>query len=206
VGEILVSLFEQLSKILVWIKPDKLRWYAILDIVKEFLSSSLLSEILSFLTVTLMIWLVYGINVGIMRGFVPDSVKSKYQPNQGIRYSVINYLISVLIYTLSTSIIIGSLSYYLVDRSVNGLIHGLLGGLALGLTISPFFALGAGGRASIQHLLLRLLLYRNNCIPWNYSRFLDYATERFFLQRVGGGYRFVNELLQKHFASMPGTR
>lgn len=206
VGQILVSLFNQLSKISAWITPDKLQWSAILDIAKEFLSSSLLSEILSFLAVTLTIWLVYGINVGIMCGFVPDSVKVKCQPNQGIRYSAINYLISVLIYILSTSIIVGSLSYCLVNQSVNGLINGLINGLALGLAISPFFALGTGGRASIQHLLLRLLLCRNNCIPWNYSRFLDYATERFFLQRVGGGYRFVNELLQKHFASMPGTR
>uniref|UniRef100_A0ACD5GT57 Uncharacterized protein n=1 Tax=Desertifilum tharense IPPAS B-1220 TaxID=1781255 RepID=A0ACD5GT57_9CYAN len=58
---------------------------------------------------------------------------------------------------------------------------------------------------------MRLILYCQGCIPWNYSRFLDYATERIFLQKVGGGYIFVHRLLLEHFAQMPlettpGTR
>jgi hypothetical protein len=39
-------------------------------------------------------------------------------------------------------------------------------------------------------------------IPWNYARFLDYATERLFLQKVGGGYIFVHRMLLEHFAGM----
>jgi hypothetical protein len=38
-------------------------------------------------------------------------------------------------------------------------------------------------------------------IPWNYARFLDYATERIFLQKVGG-YIFIHRLLLEHFAQM----
>ncbi|MEH1811708.1 MAG: hypothetical protein V7K26_30785 [Nostoc sp.] len=38
--------------------------------------------------------------------------------------------------------------------------------------------------------------------PWNYARFLDYCTERLFLQRVAGRYRFIHKLLQDHFAQM----
>jgi hypothetical protein len=34
----------------------------------------------------------------------------------------------------------------------------------------------------------------------NYARFLDYCTERLFLQRVGGRYRFIHKMLQDHFA------
>jgi hypothetical protein len=60
--------------------------------------------------------------------------------------------------------------------------------------------LAKGGDACIQHFVLRLILYCNGYIPWNYARFLDYATDRLFLQRVGGGYRFMHDLLRLHFA------
>ncbi|MCY7272686.1 MAG: hypothetical protein LH702_02795 [Phormidesmis sp. CAN_BIN44] len=42
----------------------------------------------------------------------------------------------------------------------------------------------------------------SHAIPWNYARFLNYATDRMFLQRVGGRYRFIHKLLQDHFAKM----
>ena len=59
------------------------------------------------------------------------------------------------------------------------------------------------GLSCIQHFALRLILYRNNKIPWNYARFLDYAAERIFLQKVGGGYIFIHRMLMEHFASPP---
>ena len=34
----------------------------------------------------------------------------------------------------------------------------------------------------------------------NHARFLDYAAERIFLQKVGGGYIFVHRTLLEHFA------
>ncbi len=54
----------------------------------------------------------------------------------------------------------------------------------------------------IKHLALRLVLWYNQFSPWDYARFLNYATERLFLQRVGGRYRFIHKLLQDHFAEM----
>ena len=65
--------------------------------------------------------------------------------------------------------------------------------------------LGGGGKPCIQHLILRLILYCNGDIPWNYARFLDYATERIFLQKVGGGYIFIHRMLMEHFAQMKVT-
>jgi hypothetical protein len=59
-----------------------------------------------------------------------------------------------------------------------------------------------GGFACIQHVVLRLLLYRAGVIPWNYVRFLDHCTERIFLRRVGGGYIFAHRLLMEYFASL----
>ncbi|MDX2241462.1 MAG: NACHT domain-containing protein [Leptolyngbyaceae cyanobacterium bins.302] len=63
-----------------------------------------------------------------------------------------------------------------------------------------------GGIACVRHFTLRVILYCNHCIPWNYSRFLNYATERLLLQRIGGRYRFIHRLLQDHFAAMPLER
>ncbi|MEO0841101.1 MAG: NACHT domain-containing protein [Cyanobacteria bacterium J06643_5] len=59
-----------------------------------------------------------------------------------------------------------------------------------------------GGQACIQHFTIRLILYRNSYIPWNYARFLNYATKRIFLQKIGGGYIFVHRMLLEHFAKM----
>lgn len=57
------------------------------------------------------------------------------------------------------------------------------------------------GAAVIQHFTLRFILWSRGLIPWRYSRFLDYATERMFLQRIGGRYRFIHDLLRDHFAA-----
>ena len=38
----------------------------------------------------------------------------------------------------------------------------------------------------------------------DYARFLDHAADLIFLQKVGGGYRFIHRLLLEHFAEMPG--
>lgn len=48
----------------------------------------------------------------------------------------------------------------------------------------------------------RLQEYRNGNIPWDYARFLDYATELGFLEKVGNGYIFIHPLLLEHFAQM----
>ena len=56
-----------------------------------------------------------------------------------------------------------------------------------------------------QHFTLRIILCWNGYIPWNYARFLNYATERMFLQRIGGRYRFIHKLLQEHFAQLQPT-
>jgi hypothetical protein len=80
------------------------------------------------------------------------------------------------------------------DRLVVGLGAGLFVGLATGLQY--------GGRACLQHLVLRLSFRYYDCMPRRYADFLDYAAERLFLRRVGGGYIFIHRLLQEYFATM----
>lgn len=58
----------------------------------------------------------------------------------------------------------------------------------------------------LKHLSLRLVLWQSGAIPWNYARFLDYAAERIFLQKVGGGYIFIHRMLMEHFAQMECDR
>jgi TIR domain/NACHT domain len=66
--------------------------------------------------------------------------------------------------------------------------------------------LWVGGRSSLQHLVLRILLVRNKSAPWKYISFLDEATDRLFLRKVGGGYVFIHRLLLDYFADFPQDR
>jgi len=99
---------------------------------------------------------------------------------------------------LILSLIVG-LICWLYFRSIVELIINLIILLSYVLNIG---LIDGGGKACIQHFTLRLILYCNGYIPWNYARFLDYATERIFLQKVGGGYIFIHRLLLEHFAQM----
>ncbi len=74
--------------------------------------------------------------------------------------------------------------------------------LFFGLISGLFIGLANGGIACIQHGVLRLFLWRVGYAPWNYPRFLDYATDRILLRRVGGGYIFIHRFLLDYFASL----
>src|SRR5205823_7006870 len=85
------------------------------------------------------------------------------------------------------------LTFGLSSGLTNGLIQGLLSGLFLGLT--------NGGGVYLQHYVLRYILWRSGAMPWHYVRFLEEASERILLQKVGGGYRFIHPLFLDYFAS-----
>jgi hypothetical protein len=81
-----------------------------------------------------------------------------------------------------------------------GLFFGPLAGLGAGLGVGLGVGLDSGGSTCFQHVVLRLWLVRNDAAPWRYTDFLDYAAERIFLRKVGGGYSFIHQLLQAYFA------
>jgi hypothetical protein len=83
----------------------------------------------------------------------------------------------------------------------SGLLSGLLSGLTNGLIFGLAAGLAYGGQACLSHLALRFVLWREGTMPLNYVRFLEYATDRIFLRRVGGGYIFIHRLVQEHFAA-----
>ena len=76
------------------------------------------------------------------------------------------------------------------------------GGIVYGLSMGMVAFLWYGGLDVIQHYTLRLILWYRGHIPLNYIGFLNYAAERVFLQKVGGGYIFIHRLLLEHFAAM----
>ncbi|MEH2267911.1 MAG: hypothetical protein V7K68_05680 [Nostoc sp.] len=132
----------------------------------------------------------------LISGLKISEIDTKKTPNQGISKSAINAVFSGICGVLISLLVVG----------LNG---GKSAGWSIGLMFLPnvplIFCL-SGGKSLIQHFSLRLVLYFNGCIPWNYARFLDYCTERLFLQRVGGRYRFIHKLLQDHFAQMEFKR
>ncbi|NER26848.1 MAG: NACHT domain-containing protein [Symploca sp. SIO1C4] len=129
-----------------------------------------------------------GLLIGIIRGITGNNIDTKTIPNQGIWQSLKNSIFFALIGFILLAAIANRVTIWSIFfLGTFGLIFG--------------FAAG-GGEACVKHLSLRLILYFNKYIPWNYARFLDYATERIFLQKVGGGYIFIHRLLLEHFASM----
>jgi hypothetical protein len=151
---------------------------------------------------------------GILKGLSGSEIEKKDTPNQGIhrsaRLALMSWLISGLIYgtfsvlaaamqppgLLLWGMLSGDSSPDLILFAIL-FIAALLGGLFYGLP----FGLHAGGRTCLQHLVLRLSLTRNGSMPWRYADFLDFAAERLFLLKSGGGYSFFHRLLQDYFAA-----
>ncbi len=157
--------------------------------------------------------LIAGLIGGVIGGLHKLDIEKTTFPNQGIWKSAVNagkltliggiiagstwWLVVWLTGELPDIPIWNLVTFRIRDARIAGLSGGILGGLTLGLIAMA---------ACIQHLTLRAILYCRGVAPWNYARFLDYATERCFLQKVGGGYIFVHRLLLEHFAVLETNR
>lgn len=136
---------------------------------------------------------------GFIGGLVGPDITVRSFPNQGIKRSAMNAAKFCLIGIIS-GIVIGRLAATVFQAHIHSPWRYALGAM---LPWAFFVALIGGGKACLQHVILRFLLYRQGKLPWDYAKFLDYCTERLLLQRVGGRYRFMHRLLRDHFATMP---
>jgi MFS family permease len=151
---------------------------------------------------------VIGLAFWLVRGTVTDRIPTRTKPNEGIQRSLKSALISFLAVGL-----VGGLIYGLIYGLIQGLIYGPVAGLKIVLILGSagimmFGMIGGltnGGHAYIKHYVLRILLWRNNFSPRNHIRFLDYAAERIFLRKIGGGYIFIHRLLMEYFATLEPT-
>jgi NACHT domain len=91
---------------------------------------------------------------------------------------------------------------WVILGAIATLITGLIWGLIAGAAIAVISAL-LPPIPAIAKFVLRLVLWSNGCIPWNYQLFLDAAAGKLLLQKTGDRrYRFIHDLLQKHFAEI----
>ena len=138
-----------------------------------------------------------GLTLGLIDGTRGSEIEKKTIPNQGIWKSAINSIIllfSSWIILVITFLTLNQIIPVFNSQSLTELIvTGLRWAVILVVVFGP-------GKTCIRHLTLRLILYIKNYVPWNYARFLEYAKERIFLQKVGGGYKFVHRMLLEHFA------
>jgi len=142
----------------------------------------------------LLIGVFFGLIGGVFSGLIPEIVETKTTPNQGIGLSAKNAIYGTLIVGLIAGLVFG-----LIGLLTGGLSRG---NMSLGLIIGLVGVLWYGGLGIIQHYVLRLIIIIQGHTPRDYARFLDYAVDRIFLQKVGGGYRFIHRMLLEHFANM----
>lgn len=125
--------------------------------------------------------LSYGILVGLTNGLSGDYIESVASPYKHLQS------------TLKNSMIIG-----IGGGLVLGLLFGWLNGLWAGFVLWFIY----GGDFLIRHFLLRIFLNKSGKTPWRYIRFLDYASERVLLRKIGGGYIFIHRMIMEHFAKI----
>ena len=138
------------------------------------------------------VFVSYGCFIAIISG-LQDGVRSCASSNQGIWESLKNTLVVIVLATM-----IGSLIAWVALLVPLGIVDERFS-LWMGIGSGLMSGLFSGGLPCIQHGVLRLLLWRQSVIPWNYAKFLEYAHNIGLLQQVGGRYRFVHELLRTHF-------
>jgi NACHT domain len=143
--------------------------------------------------------------VGLLAGLSHGEIQTKTLPNEGICRSAWH--------ALSIGLGAGLLAGIFAELFKRlGIGHGAGGGpvqlygLLIGLLVGSIVGLRFGGFACLQHVVLRLLLCCNGSAPLNYVKFLDYAAERIFLRKIGGGYIFIHRLLQEYFAALHTER
>jgi hypothetical protein len=208
-------------EVLRWSWKKALRWVATGLIIGPLLGytyglvSGRPSEYILGISNGVFICLILGLLLGLESGQI-DTPDKKMIPNQGIRRSArIALSVGGMIW-LSTGAVAAA-------GDVISFVNGEYGAEVIAENMLPLvilwsvttwgiwassFGVGAsflyGGYACIQHMLLRMIFFRDRAMPWRYIRFLDYAADRGLLIKVGGGYQFVHQVLQDYYAELPG--
>lgn len=140
--------------------------------------------------------LVWGLIEGIIWGLFVPGFCSRTVSNQEIRESAFNAGIFTIIGGVSWVLLyIGALLILGEPLEPHDL---LIDGIGNGV----FFGIYIGGLACVQHFVLRLILKHSDAIPWNYAKFLNYATELGFLEREGAYYQFIDDSVQEYLAKL----
>jgi len=159
--------------------------------------------------------LVAGLLFGLLAMMAADEEESTglgKWPSIGLFWLTF-WLILGLLLTLALALVFG-----LYFGLVAGLRYGLVAGLHtvlvtilndLGLGLLPMLVASAlvlgllsGLGAALQRYTLGFSLWRTSLLPWQAVPFLEDATARILLRRVGRGYSFTHRLLLDYFADL----
>ena len=140
--------------------------------------------------------LIEGLILGLIGGLKTD-FQTRETPNQGIFASAKNaVLFTILGYPAGVMLwFLPRFSARLEVTWQESLLVGIPMSALLGFCLN-------GGVGVVQHVVLRIFLYCQGHIPWNYARFLAYTTERRLTQQIGGRFRFIHRELLDHFAAI----
>lgn len=140
----------------------------------------------------------------IFFGLHNEEIETKTKPNEGVISTLQNTALIGFLFGIGSSLAIWVIIRLLHGNYQNDAPFIISLSLILGLAIALISAMGkGGGTAALKHYIIRFILSRFEFLPWNMVSFLDYATERIFMRKVGGGYIFTHRLLQEYFASLP---
>ena len=151
----------------------------------------------------------YGIAVGLIimlcGGFTYRVKAEKASANQGIKLSLKNSLVVLLVTSLTVGLIID-----LIGSLFRGQIGGVWGLASLQATRRTDCRAvrradrraKSRGSAAIKHYILRLTLWLRGYTPFHFARFLDQCARLILIKKVGGGYIFTHRMLLEYFAEM----
>lgn len=146
--------------------------------------------------------IIGGLIGGLLGGLDRMTIDLRSRPGIGITTSLKNYIIVVSIISLIVTLITWGYNRQNAYANVYPWYINLIVSLIFGLNIGLIVGLVIGGDFLVKNYTTRILLYRSKNIPWRLIDFLEYAKERIFLRRVGGGYIFIHRMLMEHFAAM----
>jgi hypothetical protein len=150
----------------------------------------------------LLSWLCMSLLEGLSSKMLRE--QERIVPNEGIHRSVLNSVVIGLCFGLFSGLVIG-LGIGFISIVLTGhpapLGLELSFGFCAGMIVGIGAAMPRGGLASIQHVVLRLLLWHAGVAPLNYVQFLEDATKRLLLRKVGGSYIFMHRLLLEYFVA-----
>lgn len=161
-----------------------------------------LNGLVTFLAIVLLACFYFIISEALEDGFLGEMLEEETiaVPNEGIWRSARNSIFVGSVFGLIIGLLFGILSMLFF-----GLTFGIIFGSVAVLIYGIFEVLLSGGLTCLQHVVLRLILWRAGYIPRNYIRFLDYAADHILIRKVGGGYIFIHRLIQDYFASLESS-
>jgi hypothetical protein len=152
----------------------------------------------------LAIGLLMGLIVGVANGLRNGMLTTKNSPNESIWRSGMN-AVMVLLLWLVIGLILGLVSGTVIQPIYElavGPTYVPIAVLSIGLVLGLRAGVTYGGIAVLQHIVLRLMLYRAGLLPLKLALFLNSCADCILLRKVGGGYIFIHRSLLEYFASL----